>query len=130
MENLYDIDLFFKSFGFHKVNEIESIYFGDKLLIYSNGFLLFRIVSDKSNLSVDIKRVLGSEWFDIGIVKTLLDMKHINNNSLENYKIKDLLKISFEDIIEIFDEKNYLVNEEKLKKLEIIRSKRMFPGIN
>ena len=54
MEHIYIIGAFLEQNGFEVIQKNESENFGNYIAVYSNGSIFFRILLDKSQLSIEI----------------------------------------------------------------------------
>jgi hypothetical protein len=128
VEDRSNIDFVLKLNGFQVIHIRESENFGHYLMIYSNQYITLRIISDRSMISVDVRRYGGAEWFDINLVKVLLLNDAVSISPLDSTELKTFLSNHLKNIISLFDTINYSSTEEKLRHLEKIRAKKMFPG--
>ena len=117
---------FFLTNGFNLIANNTSEYFGDYYDIYKKGNTYFRIIKDKSAISIDISNN-NESWYDLALVKALLYNENnlIHVTTIEEYW--DLLRKKMVDVVNLFDSKNYPTTKERLDKLKNERVKQMFP---
>ncbi len=126
MEKIFQLDTILKSKGFKVIERKSSDSFGDDLIIYTNDFLIIRIISDKSQLLIDIKKNGMQEWFDLILVITLIT----NKSNLLNFnfdEIKTILSHHYEEIASLFEDGIYINTRKKIEHLEKVRMRQMFP---
>ncbi|MCD7971642.1 MAG: hypothetical protein LUG18_03090 [Candidatus Azobacteroides sp.] len=118
----------FLSLGFRLTTSIASEDFGDCYEIYTNGYINFRLSSDRSINSIDISYD-NKDWYDLALVKALLyNEKELNKViTIEDYSV--FLKKELPNILNLFNDKNYLTTKKKLEELGSERAKQMFFGI-
>ena len=117
---------FFLSIDFKLKGSENSEYFGDFYDSYTNGYLIFRLVSDRSIISIDIS-IDMQNWYDLALVKSLM-YNETNINYITNIEesIK-FLQNEFANITELFNDVNFFITKTKLEKLANERAKQMFP---
>ncbi|GAA4314345.1 hypothetical protein [Compostibacter hankyongensis] len=121
---------FLKSNGFELIQKDTSAFFGDYYDIFSNDFLQIRFSKSKSFETVDIRSNQSNEnWYDLALVKALLykerDLNYVT--TIETHK--DFIHKELGNIVELFNDKNYLTTKKRLDELGNERAEQMFPGI-
>ena len=123
------IENLLKTNGFILDNIDSAIFFGDYLKIFSFKDIDIRIVNSKNQFSFDIRKK-NSEWFDIGLLKCLINKEENLTCNFELNDFQDVLKLNIDTIKILFDEQNYINTESQLKKLEQRRVKQLFNNFN
>jgi hypothetical protein len=123
------IENLLKTNGFILDNIDSAIFFGDYLKIFSFNDIDIRIVNSKNQFSFDIRKK-NSEWFDIGLLKCLINKEENLTCNFELNDFQDVLKLNIDTIKILFDEQNYINTESQLKKLEQRRVKQLFNNFN
>jgi hypothetical protein len=123
------IENLLKTNGFILDNIDSAIFFGDYLKIFSFNDIDIRIVNSKNQFSFDIRKK-NSEWFDIGLLKCLINKEENLTCNFELVDFQDVLKLNIDTIKILFDEQNYINTESQLKKLEQRRVKQLFNNFN
>jgi len=130
MEIRDSVNSFFLSIHFRLLESATSEYFGDyyDTYLFIDGNIYFRLVSDRSFLSIDVSND-NFNWYDLALVKALLynekNLSHIT--TIEECKL--FLQSELGNIIELFNNKNYLITKKKLEELVNERVKQMFPNL-
>ncbi len=116
---------------FHITNQDLSTNLGNKLIVCTDNNVNFRIIVDRSFLSVDISSTKDDEcWFDLSLVKALLDNDKQFNKRFEPDDYICMLENELELIIKLFEFSSYPSTKVKLQNLEKDRVKYIFPGLN
>lgn len=130
MENNENIYSFLKSSGFELKKEDTSAFFGDYYDVFTNGSFQLRFSCSKSFETVDIRSNLPNEsWYDLALVKALLhNEKNLNYvTTIETHK--EFIHKELSNIVELFNDKNYLTTKMRLDELGNERAEQMFPRI-
>lgn len=121
---------FLKSNGFELIQKDTSSFFGDYYDIFINESFQLRFSSYKSFETVDIRSGNPNDnWYDLALVKTLLyDEKNLTKTTtIEEHK--DFLQEELTNIVELFNDRNYLTTKKRLEELGNERAEQMFPGV-
>lgn len=122
---------YMESQNFQLLNKGKSDNFGDYFDIFSNENVFIRFSSSKSSETVDICSVSDkNNWFDIALIKALLNNETILNRKTSYKEYLNFLKNDLFNIIKLFDKNNYPATKEELKILEHKRVEQMFPGMS
>ena len=130
MEIRDSVNSFFFSIGFKLIEGDTSEYFGDYYDIYKydNGNIYFRLISDRSILSIDVGND-NLNWYDLALVKSLLynekDLTCVT--TIEECNL--FLQKEYSNIIKLFDDRNYLATKKSLEELAKERVKQMLPNL-
>jgi len=115
--------------GFSLVDKLESRSFGDEYSCLSNGNIEFRLITDRSQFYVLIKKATTDDkWYDLALVKAyLLNEKELTQSTpAEDYYL--FLKNNYDNVQALFRNDNIIQTTNELTKLEWRRAQQMFPG--
>ena len=130
MENNKKIVSFLTSEGFKLIDGEVSPYFGDYLFILANDVMKIRFSRDRSFESIDLSSIEdGYKWYDLDLVKMLLNNSQEQNTIRPIDEIKEFLEKDFFFIIELFAKKDFYLTKKRLEDLREMRAKQMFPGM-
>ena len=122
---IYD---FLKNRNFYIEDNRKSIDFGNCYDIFTNNIINIRFIKDKSKSTIDIKSVLdNSQWYDLALVKNLLSHETQLDKETTNQEYQNFLITYMDDILCLFDTKNYHSTTIQLDELSRERTKQMFP---
>jgi hypothetical protein len=128
MEIRDSINDFFVPIGFKLIESNTSEYFGNfyDTYLYENDNIYFRLVADRSILSIDVSND-NLNWYDLALIKALLyDEKKLNIvTPIEEQR--DFLQTDFINIATLFNNKNYSITIKELEELKNERVKQIFP---
>lgn len=129
MKNNYDKLLgFFVQKGFTLEKEEQSQYFGDYYFIMFSPYFRVMVSSNKSFENIDISSLFDeNNWYDFGLVKALILNEEKLNKPLPIESSLVLFEEYFDEIKNLFDNKNYKATNNKLEELQLERAKQMFP---
>ena len=125
--NIYD---FLRSNGLKQIEQDTSKYFGDYYDTFGNNVFELRFSTSKSVETVDIRSVSEeSNWYDLALVKALLDDKENLTDVTSTNEYLAFLKKKLNHISDLFSGKNYQATKMRLDELGNKRAKQMFPGV-
>ncbi|MCL2313505.1 MAG: hypothetical protein FWC41_13700 [Firmicutes bacterium] len=130
MEIRDSINSFFLSIGFKLIGSDSSEYFGDYYDTYLsvNECIYFRLLSDRSILSIDISND-NLNWYDLALIKILLYDEKRFNKIVTIEENMDFLQAELTNIVALFNKKNYSTTKKRLEEIENERIKQMFAGV-
>ncbi|MET0465388.1 MAG: hypothetical protein ABW007_19660 [Chitinophagaceae bacterium] len=130
MANFKALDHFLQVNKFQLLATSKSENFGDEYNIFSNEELEIKISSTKSDIIIDVrKRSSGEKWFDLILIKSLIDNHEKFTVSLSVEELSTFLKDNFEKILDLFKQENYDSTIARLQDLERSRIKQNFPQL-
>jgi hypothetical protein len=114
---------------FREVAEERSASFNDAFLVLYSGCVRLRVLRDRGILYIDIgPRSNINEWYDVSLVKALLENSSLVEATDER-ELMAFLNRSFMQLRGLFNERNFKATQQKLKRLERARAKKMFPNV-
>jgi len=99
--------------GYQVVQELRSESFGDFLVRLCKGDIEFKIISDRSVISIEVRNTQSKKWIDIKNICQLLNEK-INNSDMNFKETNDQIIMSLDDIENLMSKKNYITTIERI----------------
>ncbi|RYC66958.1 hypothetical protein [Spirosoma sordidisoli] len=116
--------------SFELVNHNTSKFFDDYFEIFTNGSVDIRFSSSKSYSTIDV-RIASEEakWYDLALIIAYLLSEKDLSKAKKSEEYFEFFNCYFDQIIELFNEINYSITQEKLDELGSERARQLFPGI-
>lgn len=128
MTDKENMNSFLMSNGFDLVEQEISEYFGDYYETFTNNIFELRFSKSKSFETVDIRSIAEKiNWYDLALVKAVLHNEEKLDNITPIEEYYHFLKNEFDDICNLFSDKNYPATKMKLDELGNKRAMQMFP---
>jgi len=118
----------FESYGFRFIDSLYSKSFGgDAYVTLESENMQIRFIYDRAQLLLDFSSNKGKKpvWYSVDLISQLITGKIESSSLLDSHYAK-FLKENFDEIIQLFSEKNVDSTIQELKKLAKERAKRLF----
>lgn len=118
---------FLESKGLELIKQDTSEYFGDYFDLFRSKDFELRFSRSKSFLSVDIRSIDDSNWYDLALVKALLYKEHSLNKPTTIEEHVYFLQKDLALIGKLFEKHIYPNTKKELEDLGNKRARQMFP---